>query len=90
MDSEWEFAIKMLELQEELGRGVTTSEIFKTIKEYKGFDLDPMYVERKLMVLFDLGIVSADWEKIDGLWYRTYYICDDCIELVRKARDKHE
>ena len=90
MDSEWELAIKMLELQEELGRGVTASEIFRAIKEYKGFDLDPMYVERKLMVLLDLGIVDADWEKIDDKWYRAYYICDECIELVRKVRDKHE
>ena len=88
MDRVWSMAIKILSLQEKLGRSVTASEILDAIRKYEVLDTETMYYERNLMSLIDLGIIGTDWENIDGKWYRTYYICDDCINLVRKIRDK--
>lgn len=90
MDHALNMAVKILGLQEKLGRSVTASEILDAIRIYKILDTETMYYERNLIILIDLGIIGTDWVKIDGKWYRAYYICDDSIKLIRMARDKYE
>ncbi len=46
-------------------------------------------VSKNLDQLFDLGIISGDWEKIDGKWVRTFRVSGEATGLISSIAEKH-
>ena len=46
-------------------------------------------ISKNLDQLFDLGIVSSEWEKIGGKWVRTFRISEEAISLISAIAEKY-
>lgn len=46
-------------------------------------------ISKNLDQMFDLGIISGEWEKIDGKWVRTFKISGEATSLISAIADRH-
>ena len=63
----------------------------KLVQDFDREDgMSRMTVSRNIDKLFDLGIISGDWEKVDGKWVRTFKISGEATQLIKKIAEKQE
>lgn len=47
-------------------------------------------VSKSIDILFDLGMLRADWETVEGTWARTLKIANEAKSFFRKLSDEVE